>query len=132
MLPQYEVEKLIGRGGMGAVYKGVQKALKRTVAIKILPANVLGGDMDFARHFKREAQAMATLSHPNIVAVHEAGETTCGLLYFVMEHVPGMDVAELLSEHGGRLQPNDVLRIIAAVCAALFFTKKSAYSKTRK
>lgn len=118
-LPQYEIVSFIGRGGMGAVYKGVQKALNRTVAIKILPANVLGGDMDFARHFKREAQAMATLSHPNIVAVHEAGETTCGLLYFVMEHVSGMDVAELLSEHGGRLPPNDVLRIIAAVCAAL-------------
>ncbi len=117
-LPQYDVTGFIARGGMGAVYKGVQKTLNRTVAIKILPAGMMSEDLDFVRHFKREAQAMATLSHPNIVTVHEAGETVEGLLYFTMEYVGGTDVAALLAQQG-RLSPQEALRITTAVCAAL-------------
>ncbi|HBJ84801.1 MAG TPA: hypothetical protein DDZ88_13205, partial [Verrucomicrobiales bacterium] len=73
-LPQYEITALIARGGMGAVYKGTQKALRRAVAIKVLPPEMEDEDMQFAARFQHEAQAMAQLSHPNIVAVFEAGE----------------------------------------------------------
>lgn len=76
-LPQYEITALIARGGMGAVYKGTQRALKRPVAIKVLPPEMDdGGDLQFAARFKQEAQAMAQLSHPNIVAVFDAGEVS--------------------------------------------------------
>ncbi|MFN0078811.1 MAG: serine/threonine-protein kinase [Prosthecobacter sp.] len=117
-LPQYENISFLARGGMGAVYKGVQKTLNRTVAIKILPAGMMKEDLHFVGRFHREAQAMAALSHPNIVTVHEAGETADGLLYFTMEHVAGTDVAEMLTQQG-RLPPKEALRIADAVCAAL-------------
>jgi|GEM_PF-4515325 len=117
-LPQYENISFLARGGMGAVYKGVQKTLNRTVAIKILPFGMMREDLHFVGRFHREAQAMAALSHPNIVTVHEAGETADGLLYFTMEHVAGTDVAEMLTQQG-RLPPKEALRIADAVCAAL-------------
>ena len=64
--PQLEILELIGRGGMGAVYKARQPSLDRLVALKILPGNV-AGDAGFAERFTREARALARLSHPNIV-----------------------------------------------------------------
>jgi serine/threonine protein kinase len=73
-LPQYEISGFIARGGMGAVYRGTQKALRRSVAIKVLPPGIDDGDRQFTERFKREAQTMARLSHPNIVTVYEAGE----------------------------------------------------------
>ena len=65
VLPQYTVELMLGRGGMGAVYKATQNNLRRSVAIKVLPAD-LGGESDahFAERFKNEALTMARLSHP--------------------------------------------------------------------
>ncbi|HBJ87482.1 MAG TPA: protein kinase, partial [Verrucomicrobiales bacterium] len=133
-LPQYEITAFIARGGMGAVYKGVQRALKRTVAIKILPPEIEDGDAQYAARFKHEAQAMARLSHPNIVAVHDAGEvlgkTGSGgegeigrggsLLYFVMEFIEGTDVAQLIASEG-QIEPQRAIQIITAVCEALAF-----------
>ncbi|MFM7604236.1 MAG: protein kinase domain-containing protein [Prosthecobacter sp.] len=67
MLPQYSFEKLLGRGGMGAVYKAVQITLQRPVAIKVLPGDLAqDDDIQFAERFKNEALTMAKLSHPNI------------------------------------------------------------------
>jgi serine/threonine protein kinase len=74
MLPDYEVQALIGRGGMGAVYKGMQRSLDRAVAIKILPPMMNEADAQFATRFKQEAKAMAKLSHPHILAIHDFGE----------------------------------------------------------
>ncbi len=119
-LPQYEITAFVARGGMGAVYKGVQKALKRSVAIKVLPPEVEHGDVDYAERFKREAQAMAQLSHPGIVAVHDAGETADGLLYFVMEFIEGSDVAQLIAREG-KLEPQRALKITVDVLDALAF-----------
>ncbi len=116
--PQYEIRGILGRGGMGAVYKGWQKSLDRFVAIKILPPGFDDGVSDFSERFKREAKAMAQLKHPGIVAVHDAGETSGGLLYFVMECIEGTDVQRLVNEHG-RIEPGEALRIISHVCAAL-------------
>ena len=121
MLSQYEVTGILGRGGMGAVYKGVQRNLDRSVAIKVLPAGLDDRrGLGFAERFQQEARAMARLSHPNIVAVHEAGETTDGLLYFVMDYIEGADVGQLLASEG-RLDPARAVPIIAAVCEALAF-----------
>ncbi len=120
MLPQYDVTNFIARGGMGAVYKGQQKALKRPVAIKVLPPDIEDGDLQFSERFKHEAQAMAQVSHPNIVAVFDAGETADGLLYFVMEYIEGTDVAQLISSEGV-LEPQRAIDITVAVCEALAF-----------
>ena len=72
LFPQLEILELIGKGGMGAVYKARQPALDRFVALKLLPAQPSGG-AGFTERFNREARALAKLSHPNIVAVHEFG-----------------------------------------------------------
>ena len=118
VLPAYHIVRLLGRGGMGAVYQGVQTSLDRVVAIKILPPGLEDDDLEFGRRFKQEAKAMARLSHPGIVAVFDAGETTNGLLYFVMEFVDGTDVQQMLSTQG-RLPPEHALAISAHVCDAL-------------
>ncbi len=123
-LPQYEVQSLIARGGMGAVYKGTQKTLRRAVAIKVLPPDLVDDDMQFAGRFKHEAQAMAQLSHPGIVAVFDAGETPGGLLYFVMEFIEGTDLAQLIASEG-RINPQRALSITSAVCEALAFAHES-------
>ena len=119
-LPQYEISALIARGGMGAVYKGLQRTLKRAVAVKVLPPDMEDGDLQFVERFKHEAQAIAQLSHPNIVAAFDAGETPDGLLYFVMEFVEGTDVAQLIASEK-RLEPQRAMRITTAVCEALAF-----------
>lgn len=120
MLPQYEIERFLGRGGMGAVYQGRQPELDRAVAIKILPADLEGEDRDFAGRFKLEARAMARLKHPGIVTVHDFGQTSAGLLYFVMEFVAGMDVQAIIT-HEGVLPSGNAVSIAAHVCDALHY-----------
>src|SRR5690606_30855037 len=72
LFPELDILELIGRGGMGAVYKAREKQLDRLVALKILPPEI-GREAAFAQRFAREAQAMARLSHPNIVTIHSFG-----------------------------------------------------------
>ncbi|MFZ4764867.1 MAG: protein kinase domain-containing protein [Roseimicrobium sp.] len=110
-LTQYEVIELIGRGGMGAVYKARQTSLRRVVALKILPVAVAHDELRFAERFKNEAFTMARLNHPGIVNVHDAGETVDGLLYFAMEFVDGRDLARVIAERGPL--PEDEVRSIA-------------------
>ncbi|MFM7605998.1 MAG: serine/threonine-protein kinase [Prosthecobacter sp.] len=117
-LHHYEVEALLGCGGMGAVYKGRQISLDRPVAIKILPSEIGEHDTTYAHRFKNEAKAMAMLNHPGIVAVHDFGETSSGLLYLVMEFVEGTDVARMIAEQG-RLHSEHAMAITAHVCDAL-------------
>jgi serine/threonine protein kinase/formylglycine-generating enzyme required for sulfatase activity len=116
--PLYEIISCLGRGGMGAVYKGWQKSLHRFVAIKILPPEADLETADFAERFQREARALARLQHPGIVAVHDAGETADGLLYFVMEYVEGTDVHKMVASTG-KLAPDRALAITVQVCDAL-------------
>ena len=73
LFPQLEILELIGKGGMGAVYKARQPGLDRLVALKILPPRP-GSDPGFAERFTREARALARLSHPNIVGVYDFGQ----------------------------------------------------------
>jgi serine/threonine protein kinase len=117
LFPQFEILELLGHGGMGAVYKARQPTLDRLVALKILPPQA-SGDTGFADRFTREARALARLSHPNIVAVHEFGQAG-GLHYFVMEYVEGLNLRQL--EQAGKLTPREALKIIPQICDALQF-----------
>ncbi len=116
LLPQYRIERLIGRGGMGAVYKGRQITLNRPVAIKVLPAE-LAANAEFVARFHKEAQMLASLSHPNIVIIFEFGQTSEGHLFFVMEHVEGMDLHRLIQQAPPRAE--QALRITVQICEAM-------------
>jgi len=118
LLPSYQVEALIGRGGMGAVYRGVQASLNRPVAIKILPAE-LSSNSDFMARFQREAQTLARLNHNGIVTVFDFGTTAEGHLYFVMEYIDGTDLAHLLRAQ--RLEPDQALELTVQLCEALHY-----------
>ncbi|MDZ4405157.1 bifunctional serine/threonine-protein kinase/formylglycine-generating enzyme family protein [Prosthecobacter sp.] len=120
LLPQYEITRMLGRGGMGAVYQGTQKSLDRAVAIKILSNDLEEADASFAERFKNEARAMAKLSHPGIVAVFDSGETANGLLYIVMEFIEGTDVARMIAKDK-RLHTDHAMAITAHVCDALAY-----------
>lgn len=122
LFPQYELLALIGRGGMGAVYRARQAGLDREVAIKLMPPEAAADD-DFAARFRVEARALAKLQHPNIVAIYEFGQTSEGHLYFVMEYVDGTDLAHLITS--GELRPAQALEIVSRVCDALQFAHAS-------
>lgn len=113
--PDLEILELIGRGGMGIVYKARQKQLGRTVALKILSPAV-ASDPAFAERFSREARALALLNHPHIVAVYDFGRKN-DLFYFLMEYVDGANLRQLLD--GGRLAPREALAIVPQICDAL-------------
>jgi predicted Ser/Thr protein kinase len=117
LFPQLEILAFIGKGGMGAVYKARQPALDRLVALKILPPQAAGGP-GFAERFTREARALARLSHPNIVAVHEFGQAG-GSPFFIMEFVDGLTLRQL--EQAARLPSAEALRIVPQICEALQF-----------
>ena len=116
LLPEYEIEGIAGRGGMGAVYRAVQRKLARTVAIKVLPVE-LGDTPGFADRFRREAMTTAGLVHPGIVTVYDAGETVAGHLYYVMDFVDGEDLAVRMER--SRLSLEDSVALLAAVCEAV-------------
>src|SRR6267378_2272370 len=104
LFPQLEILELIGKGGMGAVYKARQKQLDRIVALKILPPGI-GNDPAFAERFAREAKALAKLNHPGIVTLYEFGAVPASQLstinsqltiyYFLMEFVDGVNLRQL-------------------------------------
>ena len=116
LLPQYRIEGIIGRGGMGVVYKAHQGTLERTVAIKLLPAE-LTEDPNFVARFEREARTLAHLEHPGIIHVHDFGQTSAGHLYFVMEFVDGTDLYQLI--HGPGLTSAQALDLVSQICDAL-------------
>ena len=113
--PQLEILELLGRGGMGVVYKVRQKELDRISALKILPPGI-GGDPAFAERFAREAKALARLNHPGIVTIYDSGRTD-GLYYFLMEFVDGVSLGRLM--RGTRVSPREALAIVPQICDAL-------------
>ncbi len=117
LFPQLEILELIGKGGMGAVYKARQPKLNRFVALKILPPSI-GSDPAFAERFAREAQALAQLNHPGIVTLYEFGQAG-GLHFFMMEFVDGVNLRQLLMN--GRIAPREALAIVPQICDALQF-----------
>ncbi|MBI5758172.1 MAG: protein kinase [Planctomycetales bacterium] len=117
VFPQFEFIELLGRGGMGAVYKARQKDLDRLVAVKVLPKE-LAQSPGFAERFSREARALAKLTHPHIVTVHEFGQAG-GLFFLVMEFVDGVNLRQAFQ--AGRLTPEQALEIVPQICDALQF-----------
>jgi prepilin-type processing-associated H-X9-DG protein len=112
---QFEILELIGRGGMGAVYKARQKSLDRLVALKVIPPEA-AKDPSFAERFQREAKAMARLNHPSIVSVYDFGQNG-DLFFLAMEYVDGVNLRHALQ--ASRLQPREALAIVPQICDAL-------------
>src|SRR5437763_1256051 len=115
---RYEVEELVGRGGMSSVYKARDRLLERHVALKILH-DQYSADQEFVERFKREARAVARLSHPNIVTVIDRGEDE-GHQFIVFEYIDGENLKELIVRNG-RLSVNDALELGLQVARALAF-----------
>jgi len=115
--PQLEILELLGKGGMGAVYKARQPALDRLVAVKILPPEI-GTDPAFAERFTREARALAKLSHQNIVSVFDFGQAN-GQYYFMMEYVDGANLRHVIET--GAIKPEEALAVVPQICEALQF-----------
>jgi serine/threonine protein kinase len=113
---RYIIEKKIGEGGMGAVYRATDSQLKRTVALKILPREKAKNDI-LVKRFQAEAQAAAQLRHKNIVCVYDSGKLD-GYLYIAMEFVDGIDVQDLVMRKGG-VSVKRSLDIIKQVARAL-------------
>jgi len=123
---RYELDGVVGRGGMAEVYRARDIRLDRIVAIKTLRTD-LARDQIFQARFRREAQSAASLNHPSIVAVYDTGEDmTSGVPvpYIVMEYVDGRTVRDLLQE-GHRLLPERSLEIIDGVLRALDYSHQA-------
>jgi serine/threonine protein kinase len=114
----YEVDREIGRGGMGIVYRAKDVRLKRQVAIKILPPE-LAFRSEIRSRFLKEAETAAQLSHPNIVPIYSVDEKD-GLVYFVMAFIDGDNLAKRIHDHGA-IDPKETRRIIRDVAGALAY-----------
>lgn len=114
ILGGYQLLGLIGRGGMGEIYQGIKDG--HTAAVKILPPE-LAQKAEFRQRFEREARALTTLDHPNIVKIFESGQSEDGIAYVVMEEIPGIDLGDYLKQQQGAL-PADTAQIILKDLAA--------------
>ena len=112
----YRVEAFISRGGMAVVYRAHDRRLGRRVALKLL-APELSQDERFQQRFLRESRLAASLDHPNIIPIYEAGESS-GLLYIVMRYVEGSDLQAVL-DRDGPLELTRLASILSQVGAAL-------------
>ncbi len=112
----YRIEAIVGRGGMGVVYRAYDPRLKRNVAVKLI-APELSDDARFRERFLAETELAASLEHPNVVPVHDAGEVD-GQLYLVMRYVEGCELKTLLQKEGP-LEPGRAIAVCGQVAAAL-------------
>src|ERR1700758_4748279 len=113
---RYRLVELLGRGGMGEVWRAYDTATDRVVALKVLPAN-FADDHIFQERFRREARSAAGLDEPHIVPIHDFGEIE-GRLFVTMRLIKGRDLQDLLED--GPLQPERAVKIIEQVAQALF------------
>ena len=117
---KYQIEQLLGQGGMGAVYRATHLGTKRTVAVKVIHPKLSNHD-EFVARFRREAEAAGRLRHPNVVDVTDFGfaETAHGpVAYLVMEYLDGCTLAEILAEEGA-LPTQWVIDILEQTCSAV-------------
>ena len=112
----YRIEELIGRGGMGVVYRAYDLRLKRPVALKLV-APSLARDERFRERFARESELVMSLEHPNVVPIYDAGDVD-GRVYLAMRLVDGSDLGSLLRSDGA-LEPARAIAISAQIAAAL-------------
>lgn len=114
---KYQVEELLGRGGVGVVYKAYNQLLKRPQAIKVLLEHYLD-DVKFRERFLREAQVLAALDHPNILPVHDFGVEE-DRAYLVMPFISGGTLDQWLKRHAGPLDLGQASRAVQHIAAAL-------------
>jgi len=122
-LGSYELVDLVGRGGMGEVWRAHHRFLARPAAIKLIPPEVLGGSDPGARaaameRFEREAQVTASLRSPHTVEIYDFGTTDDGSFYYVMELLDGMDAHSLVVRHGP-LPAERVVHLLVQACHSL-------------
>lgn len=115
--PQLEILELLGRGGMGFVFKARQPHLDRFVALKLLP-DKLARDAHFAERFSREARMLARLNHPGIVTIYDFGQAG-GFYFLLMEFVDGVNMRQAMQ--AGRFSPAAALAVVPKICEALQF-----------
>src|SRR3954469_9194066 len=123
-LAGYRIEALVGRGGMGVVYRAIQARLDRLVAIKVIAPELLG-DEDVRKRFLAEARAAASVDHPNVIPVHDAGAQD-GIAFIAMRYVPGDDLRSLV-RRGGALDPREAAELVAQAAAALDAIHRSGF-----
>jgi hypothetical protein len=115
-LGQYSLREQIGEGGMGKIYLAEHAMLKRPTAIKILPSEMLS--VEYIERFEREVQLVSQLSHPNTIEIYDYGRTPDDVLYYAMEHLDGLNLAQLVSSYGP-VPPDRVVHILKQVCGSL-------------
>src|SRR6187549_2603680 len=116
----YKITRMIGQGGMGAVYEGVQLRLERRVAVKLM-ARELSANPEAIARFRREAEVTSQLGHPHIVQVFDFGEAPTGEPYLVMEFLEGEDLEKRI-QRVGRLPLTAAAHVIRQVASALSAT----------
>jgi serine/threonine protein kinase len=119
----YEIQALLGRGGMASVYRGYDARLDRSAAVKVIGGNLLVGEHDeeYRQRFIREARAIARLRHPNIVGVYQFGEVE-NLYYMAMVFIDGRNLGQVMRDyasHGLLLPHSQVLRVVHDIAGAL-------------
>ncbi|MCA8956753.1 MAG: serine/threonine protein kinase [Planctomycetes bacterium] len=123
---EFEIQGVLGRGGMGTVYRAYQKTLDREVALKVL-APRFSSDVTMRKRFRKEAKASAAMHHQHIVPIYDYGEAG-GNVFFAMERVHGVSLDKYISaarrNGGGALDPRDAARRFAGVADALAFAHK--------
>ena len=112
----HRIEGIAGRGGFGVVYRARHLALDHVVALKLI-SSARAGEEAFRERFKSESRIAVSIRHPNVVAVHNAGEED-GLLFVTMDFIEGTDLRGLLNREG-RLQPEDMVDVVPQVASAL-------------
>ena len=112
----YQIETLIGRGGMGAVYRAAEEGLGRKVALKVI-APELAQDERFRERFLRESRIAASLDHPHVIPIYQAGDED-GLLFLAMRYVEGSDLAKVVAEDGA-LEPKRAVDLLSQIAEAL-------------
>jgi serine/threonine protein kinase len=115
------LEAVAGRGGMGVVFRATQLALQRSVAFKAITPE-LAADTDFRERFQRESLLVASIDHPNVIPIYEAGELD-GTLYLIMRWVDGTDLRTLLT-NSGRVSPGRAIELLRPVASALAATHR--------
>jgi serine/threonine-protein kinase len=115
---RYRVQRLLGKGGMGAVYLADDEVLKELVALKVISSAFAADEQAMVARFRREAAAARKVSSSNVIRIHDLGEARPGLLYLSMEYFAGRTLSEVIAQRG--LVPiKDVQDMLAQICAGL-------------
>ena len=115
-LGQYTLEKRIGQGGMGTVFKARHALMRRATAVKLLLPEK--ADQIAVRRFEREVQMTSRLSHPNTIQIYDYGHTPEGIFYYAMEYLEGISLKDLVLEYGA-LPENRIIHVLRQICASL-------------